>query len=447
MTEIKGRFGSIARFLAVVLGAVVLAKSAQAVEAKTFDFVNNPAAHVSYTDAEDVSQFNRISIQAVYADGTPSDHQVVDGTKSTAQLSVIHNGLASLSAAPAVSSITIVDNNVSNVTITINTKAFKEGVEWSQGVQSSNTAVSLKNAIDAYPSLVASTGTVGGNATVVFASAAVNGTYANSWTISSDSSSVTVQGTTLSGGRDNAQVCINNTCLTQGTDWNVAASSDATCLNIHNAIRDNSTLAAIIVSTPGASGVLFSTAIYVGVNAYPIYTSTPTALVPASGYFTGGTAGDIDYSANTISESSHGLITGVPVWLEVTGTAPDGLTDNATYYAIKTNDNVYQLATSTQNAVDGTSVDVTTATVGGSTIDVRVPALSLDTDTGFKWQASNDGSNWFDIPSISSITYSAAGTTGWDLGEYNYKWIRMNYLGPTWGALDLKAYLHGIVKD
>jgi len=55
---------------------------------------------------------------------------------------------------------------------------------------------------------------------------------------------------------------------------------------------------------------------------------------------------------------------------------------------------------------------------------------------------SNDGTNFATL-SISSVTYSAAGTTVWDFGVYNYKYIVLNFLKPTNGAISVLIKLFG----
>jgi hypothetical protein len=62
----------------------------------------------------------------------------------------------------------------------------------------------------------------------------------------------------------------------------------------------------------------------------------------------------------------------------------------------------------------------------------------------FKWEGSNDDSNWYDLTStISSVTYSSADNTLWDIGEVDYRYLRINYTGPTRGGLSLQVYMSG----
>ena len=65
-------------------------------------------------------------------------------------------------------------------------------------------------------------------------------------------------------------------------------------------------------------------------------------------------------STTTIKAKSHGFSTGDPVIYDAEGTlAISGLTDGTTYYAIRIDDDNFQLATSTGNAASGTELTIT----------------------------------------------------------------------------------------
>lgn len=59
-----------------------------------------------------------------------------------------------------------------------------------------------------------------------------------------------------------------------------------------------------------------------------------------------------------------------------------------------------------------------------------------------KLQASNDGVNFADIPG-SSTTISATGTTIWDIGKPNYKFLRAS-LAPSGGTVSAVLTLNAV---
>ena len=75
---------------------------------------------------------------------------------------------------------------------------------------------------------------------------------------------------------------------------------------------------------------------------------------------------DVNVTADTISESGHGLTTGDAVVLSTTGTLPTGLSVATAYYAIYVNASTFKLATSRANALAGTAINITAATGGGT---------------------------------------------------------------------------------
>jgi len=76
--------------------------------------------------------------------------------------------------------------------------------------------------------------------------------------------------------------------------------------------------------------------------------------------------GDVIVAADTITEATHGLDTGLPIQLSTTGTLPSGLTAATTYYVIRVDANTISLATTYANAVAGTAIDITAAAGGGT---------------------------------------------------------------------------------
>lgn len=81
---------------------------------------------------------------------------------------------------------------------------------------------------------------------------------------------------------------------------------------------------------------------------------------------------DVSAANDTITEAAHGLTTGQVVELfNSGGTLPAGLSLLTLYYVIKVDADTFKLATSVENATDGTAVNITAAAGGGTHTLVR----------------------------------------------------------------------------
>lgn len=75
---------------------------------------------------------------------------------------------------------------------------------------------------------------------------------------------------------------------------------------------------------------------------------------------------DVNTSTDEISETGHGFNTGDVIQLTSTGTLPDGLSLATDYYVIRVDADTIKLASSALNAENGSAVDITAATGGGT---------------------------------------------------------------------------------
>lgn len=77
----------------------------------------------------------------------------------------------------------------------------------------------------------------------------------------------------------------------------------------------------------------------------------------------------VDATANTLTKTAHGLLTGDgPVVLSTTGTLPAGL-NTIFYWVIRVNADTFKLAASYVDALNGVAVDFTTTGTGTLTLD------------------------------------------------------------------------------
>lgn len=179
------------------------------------------------------------------------------------------------------------------------------------------------------------------------------------------------------------------------------------------------------------------------------YRATRAAVVVT---YSSGSYSPVSFSTNAITMGSanitaaaHGFPLGLPVLLsETAGTVPGPLTAETTYYAIPVSANVIQLATTSAQAVAGDPILLVSSSTSGTQTYTLSP-LAIAGSPVLAFKASNDNAAFVDL-AISSATggyYVAGGLSfGRDLGEFNYRYLRLDVTAPTAGALNLKAVVH-----
>ncbi len=174
--------------------------------------------------------------------------------------------------------------------------------------------------------------------------------------------------------------------------------------------------------------------------------SNTAKLTPNNSAFAGGVTGKISVTGDSITSVAHGLTTGLGVIYSTAANANTlgGLSFGTTYYAIRIDADQFKLASSAANATAGTAVDISSITEGGTYRFLAQP-WAVATQNGFKWQGSNDGLSFGDLTSssISSVTFSAAGTTLFTFPDYAYKYLRMSFTPGATGGLNINAVING----
>ncbi len=146
---------------------------------------------------------------------------------------------------------------------------------------------------------------------------------------------------------------------------------------------------------------------------------------------TAGIASAVNVTDNTITIATHGYPTGLKVALTInSGTLPAGTTAT-NYYIIPATAGTVSLATSVANAIAGTAVDITDQ--GDATKTMTLTPAGLGTGT-LKLQASNDGTNYDDLTSMTTAALTAGGNKLLKLASTCHKWTRVVYTAGT-GAL------------
>jgi len=149
---------------------------------------------------------------------------------------------------------------------------------------------------------------------------------------------------------------------------------------------------------------------------------------------------DVDTSTETISETSHGFITGNIGQFTTTDTLPAGLSLSTDYFVIKVDDDSYKVATSLANAKAGTAVNITDQGVGTHTFtptsltsaSIKLQGTAVDQPTENDWQDIAD----------SSVNVTATGKKAFNVSGTYYSRVRY-YITLSGGQLDISAIFVG----
>lgn len=412
------------------------------------DLLNNPTLSYSTAPSLDVSNLDTLAMQVTYASASISNFSFNDGSASTGNISVLNNNLLMANVSTNALTVAVSTDLTSGMWISVNGTKLVSPYNWLISTGSKmNTAISISTAINAAGlGVTASTNVVNGS-TIVYIVANSSGVIGNSYTLStSKESSLVPLSANFIGGRDPVSFKVNgvpfvfdnSSFVYLGSPVEVGASTTLTAKNISNAIVASPLLNSVIISS-FSSSVVYATATASGQNFYTLLTSSAALLSVNS--FTSGSTSAVSLSADTIYLPAHGITTGFALrYNTVTGSSLSGLTSGTTYYAIKVDDNYIKLSSTSAKSLNNDPVNITGQTAQGGDTFSLTPMPFVGTPS-FKWQSSNDGYNWFDLP-ISSVTYSGASTTMWD-GTINYRYLRLNYTAGTSGALNIKVTGYG----
>ena len=130
----------------------------------------------------------------------------------------------------------------------------------------------------------------------------------------------------MTGGQDNAQICLNGKCLVYGTDWTLGVSSTVTttALSIASATTNNATLGSIVTST-NVAGVVYSTSTGVGLSANYSLVCRPSAALTCPPAYKGGT-NSADITANgALQILNHGFTKALPLVFQKSAGTPAAL--------------------------------------------------------------------------------------------------------------------------
>jgi hypothetical protein len=366
-----------------------------------------------------------------------------NGRASTSTITVADNAVTALVASVSTNSVTVVSTNgLTGAVLTMKTHALREGIHWQAVGTTTGTAINLMTAINQYVNgVVASTSS---GSSVIRATSTATGVVTNSYAaVSSTPAALSVGKAFFFGGQDHAVLTVNGTALTQGTEWSRGATAGATATSIYGAI--NTAFPGVIVSSAvGATGVVYSTSVAVGVATKYAVTSSTIALTATN--FTGGVDSDYTIGSSVIGVAGHGYTTALPVLY--TGTpAIGGLTTGTTYFVIPVSADSLAFASSKANAILGTAIPATSSTTQTTADTYTITPSTTIGNTSFYWQVSNDGTNWVTLTTPPTVTFTSfvnpSTSTVTDLGLVNYRKMRVNVTAPTTGGVLLQIFGHG----
>lgn len=403
--------------------------------------VNQPALAYSNTYALDLSKYqaSKASAQVLLSSVNFTSPTFTDGSQSTASVRVI--SVTGLSSAAATGQVTIVStSSLGGAQIRLNNNVLVNGADWFTGATTQLTAVSLAAALSKVPNISASA--AGG---IAYATATY-GSYANVYAFTSNNTSATVSGATLTGGADNAVLTIGGKTLTQGKDWQVGATTTTAVLSLGNAIANASL--SLSTAASGTTGIIYTTSTLNGAAYnYTLVSSTPTALSVSQAVYTNGVNPGFALSGvKFTSSTSTGLSLALPI-LYAIGSNPaiGGLTTGTTYYVVPVGSTSFSLAKYSTSAVAGLSSDyatVTSTNSGTTAHTYTIAPLAWAGNATFVWQSSDDNTNWATAASTGTVTFSSSSAnlnSLIDFGVYNFRYLRLNFTAPTSGAALLQV--------
>ncbi len=446
----------IKKVLFVLLGCLLASASATA---KTVVYSDNLVNETSLgADTNYDLDLQTRGIDSVSAVVTASSASIatasfVDGRVATGTLTVA--SLSDLTTAYATNKLTVVSKDgISGKMIRLAGIPIIEGQDWYAQSTKALTATAIAAALNAkFSGIILSTAPTG--SVIVYSTATTAGKAANSLTYETDTTSITVNAASFSGGKDNAFVILDGTKLTFNVEAGVGGTTAATATNLAAAINANATLAAKMVASAGGS-IVYTTATVVGAAGhYGITSSTSSRVVPSGTAFTGGVESAAPISQSNIAVTAHGMSTGYAIYFSTpTGVSLTPLVNNATYYIIKVDANNVKLATSRANAMAGTAIVITSSNSTTTSRTFSLKSANITGSPAYKWRVSNDSTYWVDLSTSTNATgltvdqvtlgYIFGGTSkAYDLGRIGYRYLRFAVTAPTAGAIWIKNAVIG----
>lgn len=394
---------------------------------------------------------NTISATTVFSSAAFTSKTFSTGQVSTGSFTVADNTL--LSSAAATNSIVVASTSGSvgdSIVVTLLQKpgayVFKAGRDWNYKATTALTAASIKLALDTVPYLSTSrvSATLSSTSTILGA----NGNLVR--VTVSNPSTLTLAHAAFTGGRNAASITVNGFTLQAGRDFVIGAAASNTATNIRAAINAKAVLSSQVTAAGSSADITIQSDHTGTIYNFPLSTSNSSAISRLHPTLIGGANTAWTLNTKNIAVTSHGFTLALPVLYSTGAGAPAiaGLTTQTTYYVIPVDANTIQLASSSGNAQAGTGIVLaSSSTLTASKSYTLAPlAFTTQSGTGFKWQTSDNGSDWSDV-SITSVTYSVPGSYAFDLGVINQRYLGLNVVAPATGGLQLSVTASGTFSN
>lgn len=151
--------------------------------------------------------------------------------------------------------------------------------------------------------------------------------------------------------------------------------------------------------------------------------------------------GDVSTGSDTITETSHGYLTGLQGQFTTTGVLPTGLSTSTNYYVIKVDADTYKVASTRALADAGTAVNITAASGGGTHTFTPTAGGTIGE---FVVQATDfpvADNIWTELALSSIVTVSDADDTAIiSLNQVPFRAVRLGY-NPTSGQGSYTVYI------
>lgn len=410
---------------------------------------------------------DQMAVQVNYSSPSAPAILFTGGSQST--MSITINSNTGISTATATDFLTVLStNSLANACITLfngyGTQSVCNG-GWRIDVTSDTAADITTQMNNSFTGIISSNAT---SASVVSSTATQFGTNGNNMTLTSNTSSITVNALNFSGGQNGAEIGIGQTTYKFGVNVTIGASASATATNLATAINASSNTYGVVAQA--ISTVVTATSTVAGTNTnYATFSSsqTPATLAPftssspvtgaAVGSMFGGTNPSYILNGTVISTTTLPAyfwpvgttpMIALPVLYTTSGQAITGLTSGTTYFLIPNTPSSYGLSTTSTGALAGYNALPAISTTNGTFIQLASTESKVTGDTytltpstysattTLAWQVSNDCANYSTYASSGTTTLTPTATLqsiNYDFGTINFKCVQavLTKTGPS----------------
>lgn len=386
---------------------------------------------------------NSLSAQATYSSATIPSKTFTDGAPATGTINIA--SLTGLTTAFASNTITITSTgtDIEGAIVIMPGFQLKCGADWAAGPTVSSAATSLAAALNQNPSITAVP--VAG---VITITAKTPGTWANSISVTSSNGNVTVGSAYMAGGLDAAAVTIHGVKLVVGKDWFLGATPTTAATSLAAAINTSTGIYNFVTATPSGADV----AIAANANGavYNFAMASSHANIVIGGNLGGGADMGYAIGSGAISIPSHGFTVGLPVLYTEASSFPIApLVDQTTYFIIPVDGDSVKLATTVAHAVAGDSFEIISGSNSPSHLYTLAP-LGISGISTFTWMVSNDGLSYSALSGADVVAFATPFTAAvktWDLGDINYRYLKLDVQAPDAGAVNLAVVVNGFTPS